>query len=78
MPLSECLVVPVRLSQDIMLPVDPLGGVSVQSFTDVGAGQTAASGEGEGGGPRSPKERTEESGMSFRLFILFICALICF
>lgn len=54
-----------------MLHVDPLGGVSVQSSADVGAGQTAASGEGEGGVPRSPEERTEESGMSFRLCLVY-------
>lgn len=38
----------------------PLGGGSVQPPVDAGAGQTAASGEGERGGPDSPETRAEE------------------
>lgn len=44
----------------------PLGGVGVQPSANVGAGQAAASGEGERGVTHSSEARAEESGGAFR------------
>lgn len=42
----------------------PLGGGSVQSSADAGAGPTAAGGEGAGGGTESSEAGAEEPGNS--------------